>query len=265
MSIGFIGTGTIAEAVVTGLLKSNNAPSKVIVSPRNHKRALALESKFTQVEVANDNQAVIDACHTICLSIRPQIAEEVLKALDFRENLRVVSFVATYSISMLEGLVAPAKKIVRMIPLPSAAKCLGPLVISPADQDVEKIFGGIGTIVRADNEDQFHALSAVTAMMAPYFGLLSQVTNWLRDRDLPAEVADTYVGAMFHAVSDAGLSICGEGFESIATEHATPGGLNEQLLRELTNAGCYENVSKGLSLIFERISGRAGFEDTIKV
>ena len=69
MSIGFIGTGTIAEAVVTGLLNSNNAPKKVIVSPRNTKRALALESKFTQVEVANNNQADTKTFPSISLTL----------------------------------------------------------------------------------------------------------------------------------------------------------------------------------------------------
>ena len=263
MSIGFIGTGSIAEAVITGLLHSNNPPEKIIVSPRNNKRATTLASKFTQVEVAKDNQAVIDNCDTVCLSIRPQIAESVLNALVFPKHMTVVSFVATYSISILESLVAPANKIVRLVPLPPAAKCMGPLVISPPDEEVEALFGGIGTIVHAENDDQYHAIAAVTAMMAPYFGLLSSVTNWLKDRGLPAEAADTYVATLFHVVSDAGLSINGQGFETIATEYATPGGLNEQLLRELTNAGCYDNISKGLSLIFERINGRAGLKDTI--
>jgi pyrroline-5-carboxylate reductase len=263
MSIGFIGTGVIAEAVITGLLNSNNAPEKVVVSPRNAVRAAALASRFAQVRVAESNQAVVDACDTVCLSIRPQIADSVLGELAFRRDMAVVSFVPTYTAPILQGLIGPVEKIVRMIPLPASARGLGPLLIFPSDREVEKIFGGIGTIIRAQNADQFHALWATTAMLAPYFGLLGSVANWLRDRDVPAEDADSYVAAMFHSIADTGLAVRGEGFEQITDDHATPGGLNEQMFRELTHSGCFDNVSKGLSLILERLNGRAGLDDTI--
>lgn len=263
MSIGFIGTGVIAEAVITGLLSSKNAPASVVVSPRNSVRAAGLASKHPQVTVAPDNQAVIDACETVCLSIRPQIADEVLGGLAFREDITIVSFVPTYTAPILEDLIGPVRKIVRMIPLPPSARCLGPLLIFPGDPEVEQAFGGIGTIVRAETADQFHALWATTSMLAPYFGLLASVSNWLRDRGVPPEAADSYVAAMFHSIADTGLTVRGEGFEEMAIDHATPGGLNEQMLRELTRVGCFDNVERGLSLILERLNGRASLDDTI--
>ena len=263
MSIGFIGTGVIAEAVITGLLRSNNAPEAVVVSPRNAARAAALAEKHPEVTVAKDNQAVIDACETVCLSIRPQIADEVLGGLSFREDITVVSFVPTYTAPILRGLIGPVAKIVRMIPLPASARGLGPVLIFPGDSEVEETFGGIGTIVRAENADQFHALWATTSMLAPYFGLLGTVANWLRDRGVPPEAADSYVAAMFHSIADTGLKVRGEGFAEITADHATPGGLNEQMLRELTSAGSFDKVSRGLSLILERLNGRAGLDDTI--
>jgi pyrroline-5-carboxylate reductase len=263
MRIGFIGTGVIAEAVITGLMSAANAPESVVVSPRNATRAAALAAKHHQVTVAIDNQAVIDACETVCLSVRPQIADEVLRDLAFREDTSVVSFIPTYTAPILDSLIGPVAKIVRMIPLPPSARCLGPLLVFPPVKDIEQAFGGIGTIVRAENADQFHALWATTSMLAPYFGLLGSAANWLRDRGVPAEAADSYVAAMFHSIADTGLKVRGEGFEEITTDHATPGGLNEQMLRELTKAGNYDNVERGLSLIFERLNGRADLEDTI--
>ncbi|NNE71775.1 MAG: hypothetical protein HKN29_15630 [Rhodothermales bacterium] len=174
-----------------------------------------------------------------------------------------MSFIPAYTAPILEGLLGPVRKIVRMIPLPASARCLGPVLIFPRDKEVESTFGGIGTIIAAEDADQFHALWATTSMLAPYFGLLGSVANWLRDRGVPAEAADSYVAAMFHSIADTGLQVRGEGFDEMAVDHATPGGLNEQMLRELTRAGCYDNVSRGLSLIFERLNGRAGLEDTI--
>ncbi len=193
-------------------------------------RAATLKPKFSQVTVAEDNQAVIDACETVCLSIRSQLADAVLGGLAFREDITVVSFVPvpTYTAPILQGLIGPVAK-----------------------------------IVRAENADQFHALWATTSMLAPYFGLLGSVANLPRGPGVPAEAADSYVAAMFHSIADTGLKVRGEGFEEITSEHATPGGLNEQMLRELTHAGNYDNVSRGLSLIFERLNGRADLDDTI--
>ena len=50
MKIGFIGTGKIASAVITGIFKSNLGNKRIIISPRNKSIAKELKKKaFTDV------------------------------------------------------------------------------------------------------------------------------------------------------------------------------------------------------------------------
>src|SRR4051812_6890899 len=55
MRIGFIGTGRIAEAVVTGLCTSAAPPDEVLLSPRNAAIAQRLAMRFPIVQIAANN------------------------------------------------------------------------------------------------------------------------------------------------------------------------------------------------------------------
>ena len=46
MNLGFIGTGNIVSDVVTGISKSKISYKKIIISPRNKKKAQYLKKKF---------------------------------------------------------------------------------------------------------------------------------------------------------------------------------------------------------------------------
>src|SRR5260370_34611660 len=83
MTLGIIGVGTIAAAVVEGL-QTTSARSPIVLSPRNEQRASLLASKFAEVQVAPTNQAVLDASAIVVIAARPQIAPTVLFGLRFR-------------------------------------------------------------------------------------------------------------------------------------------------------------------------------------
>lgn len=46
------------------------------------------------------NQAVVDACDTIVLSVRPQVAGEVIRPLRFRQGQRIISVIAAAQIRL---------------------------------------------------------------------------------------------------------------------------------------------------------------------
>ena len=46
MNIGFIGTGKIASAVITGIFRSNLINKNITISPRNKKIDKELKKKF---------------------------------------------------------------------------------------------------------------------------------------------------------------------------------------------------------------------------
>ena len=118
MNIGFIGTGKIASSVITGICKSQIFYKKIIISPRNKKIAQGLKRKFKKIEIAKNNQQIVDKCSWVFLSVTPKVGEKIIKNLKFKSTQTVVSFISTITLSQLKKAIKVKAKIVRAIPLP---------------------------------------------------------------------------------------------------------------------------------------------------
>ena len=259
MRLGFIGTGTITTAVVTGLCTADKPPTSIFVSPRSADRAAELQNKFDRVTIARDNQDVVDNCDWIVLAVLPKVAQKILSSLEFRANQRVLSLIATLSANDLSDLVAPASDIFRVVPLPIAAEHLGPIALCPPDPEVAELMNRIGYVVQVEDEDRFYALWSLTALMAPYFALLGTTTEWLIKKGIDKPAAKQYVGSMFAGLSAFGTEIRSNDFVALIREHQTPGGLNEQALKELRQSDWYASVEKILDVIQDRLQGNSTY------
>ncbi len=76
MKLGFIGTGALSSAIVTGLKSLPGETTPVVISPRNEEIAAGLAARFPDVTIAADNQAVLDQSDMVMLAVRPQIARD---------------------------------------------------------------------------------------------------------------------------------------------------------------------------------------------
>lgn len=251
--IGFIGTGNIASALVEGFA-TLDAPPAILVSPRNREKSAALAARFAPVTVAADNQAVVDGADTLFLSVRPQAAAAVLDGLRFRPQQRIVSLVATLSLSNLTPLVAPATGIVRAVPLPPAARQLGAIPYCPELDFAGPLLGRIGTPLSLETERQLDVLWTVTAMIAPFYALMETVGDWAAKEGVAPATAADYTAAMFHALSVLALEGDADRFARLAEEAATPGGLNEQAVGMLREAGAYAAFGKALDAVLKRFA-----------
>ena len=261
--VGFIGVGTIAEALIMGMCAGGEQRATFLLSPRNADIAKRLAERFSFVEVAGDNQAVIDGSDIIFLAVRPQVAADVLGALKFRQGQRIVSLIATFDVARLRTLVAPASTIARAAPLPAVARRLGPLTLYPPIPEVARLLEGLGQLVQLQNESDIDAFWAVSGLMSSYFGWLDEIAGWLARQNLEETQVRPYVAALFEALAVTGAERAKDGFDRLVVEHSTPGGLNEQAYRELQAAGWTGLVSQTLDLIHARILGRATLADRL--
>ena len=253
MNLGFIGTGEITVAMVTGFCTAESCPERVIVSPRNAVNAAALAAAFPVVEVAADNQAVVEASDWLVLAVLPQVAAEALAPLRFRPGQKVVSVIAGLPLAAAAELVTPAQMLAQALPLPPAARHLGPVGICPPNAAVAELFGRIGTSIEVSDEREFDAFWSVTSLMAPFYGLLHHSATWLTDKGVPSEAAGRYVGAMFHALAENACQAGTEGFARLTQDSQTPGGLNEQTYRALSAAGLYRHEEEALDAVLARL------------
>ena len=265
MNVGFIGVGTITEAVVTGLCEAEIPGLSILLSPRSVDRSRRLSERYAAVEVAANNQQVLDRSELVFLAVRPQDAGEVLDALGFRRDLKVVSFIATISSAEIQRQVRPARFVARVAPVPPVARRTGPIAMCPPNPELSGFLDPLGTVIEVSDEAQLDAFFSASALMAPYFELLDSVSSWLRAQGVDAAHADAYTGALFRGIAESSTRPTGEGFAELVDEHATRAGINEQLRRELVATGFYDRIRAGLDLIQSRMQGRATLHDTLDV
>jgi pyrroline-5-carboxylate reductase len=252
MKMGFIGVGTIAEAMIVGLCEAQTKTS-IVLCPRNAATVARLKNRFPHLEVALTNQAVLDSCDLIILSVRPQVASEVLAALGFRPAHHVISLIAAVSLEYLGTATAPAGAVTRAVPLPAVARRQGPTAIYPPHPEATALFDLLGTAVALDNEDAFSTFTTVTAIMASYFALANTVTSWMVRNGVGTESAQAYVGEVLRGLAGTRPSEDAPGFAALEAAHRTSGGLNEQLLRHLTEEKVFDAVTSGLDAVENRL------------
>ena len=252
MAYGVLGVGAIGAAIVTGLCENVDDAPQVLLSPRNGEIATGLAERFGSVDVAADNQAVVDGAGVVILCVRPQVAQTVLAELRFPADRVVISAIAGMSIEALQRLLAPATDIARVIPLPSVARREGITPVHPPGAAAIALFDRLGETIEVADVKAFEAFAASTATIAAHFAYLNAIATWLERQEIPAAAATRYVASIFAGLAEPTRS--GERFEQLAREHATPGGINEQFRDELEQAGLFENVSLGLQRILDRLN-----------
>ena len=254
MNIGFIGTGKIASAVITGIFKSNIIYKKLIISPRNKGTAKKLKKKFNSIKIAKNNQEVINSCDWIFLSITPTVGEKIIKDLKFKSNQTIISFISTISLKQLKKAIKVKAKIVRAIPLPPIALKKGPVPICPPNKNVRDFFNKIGTVIEVKNEKSSINFWSTSGMMAPFYELLRIMTDWLVKKGVKRDNAQRYITSLFLALSEDAVTNSNKDLKYLVKNSQTPKGLNEQGVKELTKSGFYKKLEKTLNSIHKRLN-----------
>lgn len=250
VAYGFIGTGSIAAAIVCGLCEDVAQPPTLLLSPRNAATAADLAARFAVVTVCPDNQAVLDAADVVILCLRPQDAA-ALAGLTFRSDLVVVSAMAGVALEALATLVAPAREIARVIPLPSVSRRQGITAVYPPHAAALTLFDRIGRAVPISDVAAFESFSVSTATIAAHCAYMATISRWLASRGIDRETASDYVASMFAGLAP--LLHAGCDLDSLSREHTTPGGLNELFLEHLTESGMPDAIERGLNRVLRKI------------
>ena len=254
MNLGFIGTGTIASSVITGIFNSKILFNKIYISKRNNKNSQKLKKKYKKVSVAKDNQEIIDNCDWIFLAVTPTVGNKIIKELKFKSSQTVISFISTITLSQLKKAIKVKAKILRAIPLPPISLKKGPVPICPPNKKVKAFFDKIGTTVEIKNEKSSINFWSTSGMMAPFYQLLSTMTDWLVKRGVKRDNAQKYITSLFLALSADAVVNSKKDLKYLVKKSQTPKGLNEQGVKELTKTGFYKSLEKTLNSIHKRLN-----------
>ena len=254
MKLGFIGTGKITLSVVNGICTSKISFQKILVSPRNRNIAQKLKKRFRKVSIGKTNQEIVDKCNWVFLAVTPKVGEKILPKLNFRTNQKIISFISTINLAQLKKIVKKRAKIVRAKPLPPISLGKGPVPICPPDNQVKNFFNKIGTTVEIRNEKLSKNFWATSGMMAPFYEMLKVLSDWLVKKGIKRNEAQKYITSLFVALSEDSVANSKKHLKYLVSESQTPGGLNEQGVKELRRSGFYKSLEKSLNSILKRLN-----------
>ncbi len=253
-TIGFLGTGAIAEVMIEGLVTVGAFDGDILVSRRSQDRSLELSERHASVRVAATNQAVVDDSDIVVVSVLPDQAFDVLTALDWRSAPTILSVIAGLEVERVRTLVGRADAdVVRLIPMPPNRNGLGPLPMFPPHERIAQLFADVGTVIPVTDETTFATFVGSSALMGLFFELLATNAAWMEDNGVASEHAAAYSTALFHSLASETLGRPAQELAQAADVCLTPGGLNEQVLFSARKQGLFDLVKDELDAILERV------------
>ncbi|CAN5429276.1 pyrroline-5-carboxylate reductase [soil metagenome] len=179
-TIGFIGAGNMAEALIRGLVKGNHLPpNHLLASGPRRERLDELQTKYA-IETMTDNKALVERCDLVVLSVKPQILDKVLREIGDRlkNGTLVISIAAGVDTATIEEAVADGVRVVRAMPNTPALVGAGATAISagkhasPEDLATARaMFDAVGITVELD-ESHLDAVTGLSGSGPAYIFLI---------------------------------------------------------------------------------------------
>ncbi len=248
MRVGFIGTGEIAEAMVTGLAGQGH---QIMISARNHEKASALAAGKMEVSIA-ENAEVVAQSEVVFLCLMANVARSLLADLPFRADQAIISVMVDLPLMELHQLCAPAQDIALTIPLSAIATGGSMLPVYPASAALQTLFGNSDTILPVVSEAALNAHFAGSALSAPLIALMQTGSAWLSQQTGDRRAAEKYVAGVFAGFLRQ-MSQQDVDFETLLTGLATEGGLNASLKSHMAQAGAHDALVEGLEALKPRL------------
>lgn len=242
VSMGFLGVGTIAEAMVRAMESREGTTDTFYLSPRSVERTESLAAEFSSCHRMQSNQDVVDASDIVVLGMRPQQLDAALADVRFRDDQIVASLIAGTPPSGIAPLVSPASRVCQLIPLPAITLRRGPLVISPPIPEVVEALQGLGEIVTLDDESRIRVLSCASAFMSTYYEMQNRLIEWIVAQGIDESIASRYVRAELDGLATVGWATPDDELAALPAEHQTRGGLNERVRARLLESGWFDDL-----------------------
>ena len=117
MRIAIIGAGNMGGAIACGLVQGRKAEKReVIVANPHNEKLQALQARFPEIQVTNDNKEAARGADIIIVAVKPWKVSEVLKPIHPQRPQILVSLAAGVTMEQLAQYVDPEMPIFRIIP-----------------------------------------------------------------------------------------------------------------------------------------------------
>lgn len=198
-TIGFIGAGNMAGALIEGLLANGVAPSHLWAADTDSAKLSTFHAKGVHTSTANAD--LVKSCEVLVLAVKPQAMAPAVAALKDAlagRSCLLVSIAAGIQISSLQQWTSPQQAIVRCMPNTPALVLAGATgVVANANVSAKQkaaadaILKAVGLVCWLENEGQLDAVTALSGSGPAYFFLMMEAMQSAGARlGLPKEVAN---------------------------------------------------------------------------
>ncbi|MBI5599888.1 MAG: pyrroline-5-carboxylate reductase [Deltaproteobacteria bacterium] len=265
-TIGFLGAGRMAEALVNGLISSRLvSPGQITVSDRDKKRLVLMAEKY-EVKVFNKNYEVAKASDIILLAVKPPDSDGVLEEIapEVTKEKLVISLVAGKTIgaileSLRRGGTTHHVPIVRAMPNTPALIGEGTTGIfaeSACGKEglkmAKAVFNAVGTTVEVKDESLMDAVTGISGSGPAYMFLFMEtlveagIHEGLTEEDALALVLKTALGAAKMAATST------KGLGELIAMVASPGGTTVEALKVFEHSGLKKIVDSAVKAAVKR-------------
>ncbi len=258
LTIGFIGAGNMAEALLCGLLAQGHPAERIVLSDIDQRRLQAL-ARSHRVAIAADNASLAVRSDIVVFAVKPQHLRAVLTALPaLSPDTTLISIAAGRTMSMLRSAWGGDDAAwVRVMPNTPALLGAGMSVLyteagSEHRRRAQSLFACVGKVAWVEDESQLDAVTAISGSGPAYFFLLAEImqragVSMGLPESLAAELASqTALGA--------GRMLAESGREArVLREQVTsPGGTTQAALECMLAHGLEEALQAGMRAAEQR-------------
>jgi pyrroline-5-carboxylate reductase len=178
-TIGFIGAGNMAEALIRGLVNGKHiAADRVAASGPRKERLDQLKAQYG-ITTSSDNK-VVARNQIVVLSVKPQIMDKLLREVGehIRPGTLVISIAAGVDTETIEAAVAEGVRVVRAMPNTPALVGAGATAVSAgrhaSEEDLahaKALFDAVGITVVLD-ESHLDAVTGLSGSGPAYIFLI---------------------------------------------------------------------------------------------
>ncbi|MBL7545719.1 MAG: pyrroline-5-carboxylate reductase [Bdellovibrionaceae bacterium] len=255
-TIGFMGCGNMAQAIIKGLIDNKVIPAqKIFISNRSQGKLLKLRDQFG-VNPVNSNEELVEKSQVVVLAMKPQ---DLLAAIDpmggiFQEKQIVISLAAGVKLNTLKKHL-PLCRWIRL--MPNTPTLIGQGLVgyytdqtdSYLDTLVEDLFKPLGQCSKLKDEEQFESfMVACSSGIGFVYEMMIYWQDWMIEYGFEEEVAQnltlqTFLGASLLAKGSPHLTL-----EELQTRVASKKGVTEAGLQSMRDS----EIERSLRVAFEK-------------
>jgi pyrroline-5-carboxylate reductase len=261
-SIGFIGGGNMAQAIIRGLLNAGHPAKKIYVAdpaPGPQEIVAAIDAAIT---LTTDNTLLAESCDVLVLAVKPQImaaVAEPLKEADKLANQIVVSVAAGVTLESMQSWFGTDAALIRVMPNQPAligegmsGLCANPNVSDTGKKLATYVMEATGKVLWFDDEQLIDAVTAISGSGPAYFYLVMEIMQQVAEEfGFDPETARTLCTQTALGAGRV-AAISAEDLTTLRERVTSPGGTTAAALQKLEESGIRDMFRTALQAARDR-------------